>query len=56
MALYFSQISTKERMKDKVNLYKAGRESIIRKSEANNNNNTLLNVKNNHFFVAKKWL
>jgi hypothetical protein len=43
-------------MKDKVNVNKAGRESIIRKSEANNNNNPLFNVKNKRFFVDDKWL
>lgn len=43
-------------MKDTVNVNKAGRENIIRKSETNNNNNTLLNVKNKHFFVGDKWL
>ena len=43
-------------MKGKVNINKAGRENIIRKSEANNNNNTPMNVKNKHFFVDDKWL
>ncbi len=43
-------------MKDKVNVNKAGRENIIRKSETNNNNNPLFNTKNKHFFVADKWL
>lgn len=43
-------------MKDNVNLNKAGRENIIRKSVTNNNNNTLFNVKNKCFFVDDKWL
>jgi len=55
-ALRFSQKITKKRMKGKVNINKAGRENIIRKSEANNNNNTPMNVKNKHFFVDDKWL
>ena len=41
-------------MKDTINVNKAGRENIIRKSETNNNNNTLFNVKNKYFFVGGK--
>jgi hypothetical protein len=43
-------------MSSKVNVNKAGRENIIRKSKANNNNNALFNVKNKHFFIDEKWL
>jgi hypothetical protein len=55
-AFYFSQKNTKNREKGKVNINKAGRESIIRKSESNNNNNTPDNGKNKRFFVDDKWL
>lgn len=52
IALHFSQENTKKRVIGNANVNKAGRESIIRKSDTNNNNNTLLNSKKSIFLSS----